>query len=105
MENRKNIDDLFKEQLGDYTETPPPAAWGALEKKLKAAPGSAGNTRRRVIYATITGCLLLLLTFSVTRNMPGLFHVQDGAALGGTAPMAQAGGGSHSATQGVVTAT
>ncbi|MFI5196832.1 MAG: hypothetical protein ACHQD8_07060 [Chitinophagales bacterium] len=38
MENRKKIDDLFKNELGNYTETPPPAAWDALEKKLDRIP-------------------------------------------------------------------
>ena len=34
----KNIDNLFEEGLGGYTEAPPPAAWGALEKKLEIIP-------------------------------------------------------------------
>lgn len=35
MENNfKNIDDLFKEELGGYTEAPPPPVWQALEKRL-----------------------------------------------------------------------
>jgi hypothetical protein len=31
---RKNIDDFFKEELGNYTETPPAASWQMLQKKL-----------------------------------------------------------------------
>ena len=31
-----NIDDLFKEELGVYTEAPPPMVWDALEKRLVA---------------------------------------------------------------------
>ncbi|MES2703464.1 MAG: hypothetical protein V4649_12545 [Bacteroidota bacterium] len=30
----KQIDDLFKEELGGYTEVPPPPAWAALERRL-----------------------------------------------------------------------
>jgi len=30
----KHIDDLFKDELGSYTETPPPAVWDSLEKRL-----------------------------------------------------------------------
>lgn len=33
-ERRKNIDDLFREGLQGYRETPPPAAWTSLEKRL-----------------------------------------------------------------------
>jgi hypothetical protein len=90
MENRKNIDDLFKEQLGDYTETPPPAAWSALENKLRKTPSAAGAANRRTMYAVIAGCLLLLLSVSVTRNM-NLFHAGNNEAAPGlaTAPLAQ----------------
>lgn len=33
-ENRKHIDKLFQEELGNYTEAPSPAVWEALEKRL-----------------------------------------------------------------------
>jgi len=33
-ENRKHIDKLFREELGNYTEAPSPAVWEALEKRL-----------------------------------------------------------------------
>ncbi len=36
--NRKNIDDLFKSELGNYTETPPSAVWSALEQRLGHKP-------------------------------------------------------------------
>lgn len=32
--NMKHIDNLFKEELGSHTETPPSAVWDALEKRL-----------------------------------------------------------------------
>ncbi|MDR3678856.1 MAG: hypothetical protein P4L41_02745 [Flavipsychrobacter sp.] len=45
MEEQKNyIDNLFREGLGDYTESPPPAAWDALEKRL------AQPVRKRLPY-------------------------------------------------------
>ncbi|MEI8280294.1 MAG: hypothetical protein WCG87_11065 [Bacteroidota bacterium] len=45
MENFKNnIDDLLKERLGNYTETPPSEVWDALEKKLD------GNKDRGFLY-------------------------------------------------------
>lgn len=32
--NMKNFDDLFREEFADYAETPPPAVWQGLEKRL-----------------------------------------------------------------------
>src|SRR6185312_15516017 len=60
----KNIDDFFKEELGNYTETPPPAAWDALEKKLATAPpGGSRNIYRRLGYFAL---LLLIVSLSVS---------------------------------------
>jgi len=43
MENDlRNFDDLFREEFSGYTETPPPAIWPALEKRLD------NNKKRRV---------------------------------------------------------
>lgn len=39
----KHIDNLFRSKLGDYTETPPPAIWDALEERLD------NNDRKRKI--------------------------------------------------------
>ena len=58
--NFNNIDDLFKEELGGYTETPPPMVWDALEKRLQ------GDDKRRVFpyrwmwYFTIVAFIALL---------------------------------------------
>jgi hypothetical protein len=41
--NSKNIDHLFKEELGSYTETPPPPVWAALEQRLD-------NDRKRRVF-------------------------------------------------------
>jgi hypothetical protein len=61
MEKRqKNIDDLFKDELDSYTETPPPPAWEALEKRLDSArPGAAFSYRRLWPLAFLCGVLLL----------------------------------------------
>jgi hypothetical protein len=36
--NKKHIDDLFRENLGYHVETPPPAVWEGLEKRLSSVP-------------------------------------------------------------------
>ncbi len=69
--NKKHIDDLFKEKLGGYTETPPPAAWDALEKSLNGMPDAGRRTGyRRLGYL---GLLLLgtVLSVSVARVLSG----------------------------------
>ncbi len=68
MENhQKNIDDLFREELGGYTETPPPAAWEALEKKLGPAAGGFRVPGKRIWYAALL-VLVLLLSIPALRN-------------------------------------
>ncbi len=67
----KNLNDLFKDGLGDYTETPPPAAWGAFEKKLDAAPPKGGRIAyRRIMLLLLAG--VLLLSIPVVKMLPGL---------------------------------
>lgn len=40
MDKRKiHIDEFFDRQMGNHTETPPPAVWDALEKRLDNKPG------------------------------------------------------------------
>ena len=72
MENKeKNIDDLFREGLGGYAETPPPAAWDRLEKKLEVnKTANAGRSYRGYGYFAIV-VLLLLLGVSIVRNIAG----------------------------------
>src|ERR1700747_1714126 len=41
--NMKHIDNLFKEELGSYTELPPSAVWDSLEKRLS-------ESRRRRVF-------------------------------------------------------
>ncbi len=38
-DRRKHIDDLFREGLSEYRETPPPAVWSALEQRLPKPEG------------------------------------------------------------------
>src|SRR5262249_18299859 len=68
----KNIDDLFRDELGDYAETPPPAAWGALEKKLKAVPpGASGFSGKRIGYIAML-CILVMFMVPLAKKIPGL---------------------------------
>jgi len=70
MENHgKFIDDLFKEELGNHTETPPPASWAALEKRLDRVPLRApGQAYRRSMYVGVA-CLTAVLCLVVTKKM------------------------------------
>jgi hypothetical protein len=69
MENHeKNIDDLFREELGGYTETPPPAVWESLQKKLAKAPQDARFSDRRIWYIAIL-CLILILSIPTVREI------------------------------------
>ncbi len=68
MSNKRNIDDLFREELGGYTEAPPPAAWEALDKKLGTIPPR--NSRYRYRYAGYLAALLLIAFVTI----PGLMN-------------------------------
>lgn len=79
-ERNKHIDDLFRDALGDHTETPPPAVWDALEQRLDndddgGRGGGSGNNKPVFPYRWLwyIGALLLLVAagvtvWSVTRN-------------------------------------
>ena len=58
--NKKNIDDLFKEELGNYAETPPPAVWDALEKRLDAKPPIGPGSSRWGRYFFIASVVAVL---------------------------------------------
>ncbi len=70
--NMKHIDNLFKDELGFYAETPPPPAWDSLEKRL--------NERRRrkfpygwFWYVGVVTCVVLLgasLLLKMTWGVP-----------------------------------
>ncbi|MBN9483007.1 MAG: hypothetical protein BGO70_01705 [Bacteroidetes bacterium 43-93] len=66
-ENRKHIDKLFREELGNYTETPSPAVWEALEKRLDAhyAPKVKAPVRSYswVWYALAAAIVAMVLYF------------------------------------------
>jgi len=67
-QEKKHIDNLFKDELGSYAETPPPMAWDALEKRLdKLPPKSAGwNPRPAISLAVLSA--VLILSVSVARK-------------------------------------
>lgn len=79
--SEKNIDDFFREELGGYTETPPPALWDALEKKLVATPAPAS----RLPYHWLAYLAVLLITvgtsfYLYSRHTSG-GYIGQGAAL------------------------
>lgn len=69
----QNIDDLFKDALGDYAETPPPAAWSALDKKLDAVktPGAFGGNKKIWLVGLIG--LLLFSSLPFMKQFAGSF--------------------------------
>ena len=54
-ENQRHIDDALRERLGSYTETPPPAVWEEIARRLPEAP------RRRVAFPWWGWMIALLL--------------------------------------------
>jgi len=46
-ENKRHIDDFLRDELGNYTETPPPAVWDDLEKRLDARTDHKGFDFRK----------------------------------------------------------
>ncbi|RYZ54517.1 MAG: hypothetical protein EOP49_05025, partial [Sphingobacteriales bacterium] len=46
-DQRKHIDDLFREGLGDYNEAPPASVWSALEQRLPAPEAPAVSAPRQ----------------------------------------------------------
>lgn len=95
--NSKNIDQFFKEELGNYTETPPPAAWDALEKKLHSnPPGKVPSAFRRYGYIAILALLVSFSAVIVARKMANpetsITQAQDNTPSAGmdAAPIAEA---------------
>jgi|GEM_PF-4269244 len=43
-ENKSHIDDVFRDALSSYTETPPPLSWEQLESRIDADPGAASGS-------------------------------------------------------------
>ena len=74
--NKINIDDLFKDELGGYTETPPPAAWGALEKKLDAVPPPRPRLGNRIWFMALVS-LLFLIGIPAAKYVPGMFATSN----------------------------
>lgn len=66
MKEKKNIDQLFKEQFQDFEATPPPAVWDRIEAQLQEK-----KTERRVLplwwrVAGVAALLALLLTVGLS---------------------------------------
>ena len=62
MDERKtHIDEFFRRQMGNHTETPPPAIWEALEKRLDTPPGRKKPFPVWWFY-TIAGLILISAT-------------------------------------------
>lgn len=62
MDERKtHIDEFFRRQMGNHTETPPPAIWDALEKRLDTPPGRKKPFPVWWFY-TIAGLILISAT-------------------------------------------
>ena len=68
--NMKHIDNLFKDELGSYAETPPPPAWDALEKRLKESRKKRAFPYRWLWYISIVS-FVVLLGASVLWKMTG----------------------------------
>lgn len=81
MEDRsKHIDDLFREGLGDYRETPPADVWASLEKRLPE-PEDDGSSRKWI-------WLLLLLLLGTA----GYLAYKSSSDTKHTATIGQSGG-------------
>lgn len=68
--NKKHIDDLFKSELGNYTETPPPASWDALEKRLnKIPPKAPGGISTKGFWLMGASAVIILLSIPALRKI------------------------------------
>ena len=72
MENKlNNIDHLFKDGLGGYSETPPPDVWDALEKRLderNKRPGMAFRWPWFIALLFVAGVFSALLALNMSGN-------------------------------------
>lgn len=66
-EQQKHIDDLFREELGNYAETPPAAVWDALEPRLE-------DTRKRRPFGGWWPWIVMLL---LVGSVAGFFVVRN----------------------------
>ncbi|MBE2290185.1 MAG: hypothetical protein IAE95_11565 [Chitinophagaceae bacterium] len=74
MENMYNdIDDLFREELSEHTEVPPPRVWNALEQRLDK------DKKRRVFPFRWYWFVGLLFFITV---LAGYFALTDGSGVG-----------------------
>src|SRR4051812_47597486 len=74
-ENRKHIDKLFHEELGNYTETPSPAVWESLDRRLDE---HYKKDRKVVSYRWLWYVLLAALVASVLYlALSGTFSIKQ----------------------------
>jgi len=64
-----HIDDFFKDELGSYTEAPPPAAWDALQKKLTIYPPQPPRLAYHWLGYSAMCVLILSLGLSLARKV------------------------------------
>lgn len=67
-QDRKHIDDFFREKFTNHKETLPPEAWDEMEARLAAPAGPVATPFRWFWHAAIIGALLIL-GFTVAKNL------------------------------------
>ena len=110
MNDNKHIDDFFKEELGNYSETPPPAAWEALQKKL-VQPKAPGLSYRWYSYFAVlaSAVVVIVMLAKFMQNAPVTTTPQIAAAAQTAKPVAvpatEQTTNAHTSTKGAVEAT
>ncbi len=87
-----NIDNLFKDALGEYAETPPPAVWEALEKRLDDKKKRAAFPYRWLWYI---GSVLMFILLGLQLGKDNVESLLAIRGKGDTAPGGDLAGGSQ----------
>jgi hypothetical protein len=75
--NKKHIDDLFREKLGTYSEVPPAEAWGDLDKKLDTlVPHIPSSPFRWLGHVGIVS-VIAVLSVSLVQKFMGKKNVEN----------------------------
>ncbi|MBC7554711.1 MAG: hypothetical protein H7257_12105, partial [Taibaiella sp.] len=86
-DNFNHIDNLFREGLGGFAETPPPAVWDALEVRLdndrKKRPGFLYRRPWFIAVVGVTGIVGVLMSSKMSLNSQGgnTSFVSNGAGV------------------------